>query len=659
MLETLFKGILNVSLYATVVAVVIILIKGICGKRLSPDFHYGIWILFLLKLVLPFDIKSMFSIFTLFNHVAPVPVMVKVNTILPPMTTGTFVQTANHQSQSLTTELPVVAKGIDLWNVAAILWLIGIMVMLAVLLFSYMRTNRIIKATSKKPDDRLFDMLAMCKAELKIHCDVPVCTTMSFGIPFLFGFIKPIIILPVHMNNELSDEGIKAILSHELMHVKRRDYLVNLILFLLKSVYWFNPIVWLSFAWMKNDGERACDSAVVRNYSTERCSEYARALLDVAACVGKRTHFPAVSAFTEGNFKERVKNILTARRYSYITTFAAVLVVVIAGIVLLTGAKGENVINNPGIMIDDKNVLPAIQAAITAKINDTIQRDIIVCKRVDRYYFAMIQHQHYDPKSKEFIGAIFNTVYVFEDTGANGVQMLGYTSNEMAYSPGFGVGSSRYGDYSIMYGNLNKSAWVSENDTRRDTNYRKMAVTYGDGTTTEENVVGQSGYIIISKAPKVITGFTLYDKDRQTTKDDQCDTQYIENLNAETQFYYEDQSVSDDISEPSLLTQIDDPQNSKDINFTNGYQSNIVENEYYYVAELGSLKKDSKQGIAVIKKMSIKDNKIIKEERLLTPEKHGAISTTVYNAFNISVKTDDGYEWILNIFDGFRTVVQE
>ena len=115
--------------------------------------------------------------------------------------------------------------------------------------------------------------------------------------------------------------------------------------------------------------------------------------------------------------------------------------------------------------------------------------------------------------------------------------MIAYTSNGMASSPGFGVGSNKHGDYNIIYGNLNKSAWVPENDTRRDMNYCKMVVTYCDGTTSYENVNGCIGYLVVSKAPKDISGFTLYDKNGKTTKDDKCDIQYIKDLNAETEFY--------------------------------------------------------------------------------------------------------------------------
>jgi bla regulator protein BlaR1 len=191
MLESLFKGILNISLYATVVAVAVMFIKLICGKRLSPNFHYGIWVLFLFKLVFPFEIKSMLSIFSLFNHVAPEPITEQINTVLPPITRGVFIQSANLQASNFTAEMPVAAKGLDLWNVAAVLWITGIIIMLAALVFSYTKTSKILKTTSEKPDSRLLDILSICKTELNIRYNIPVYTTGSFGIPFIFGFFKP------------------------------------------------------------------------------------------------------------------------------------------------------------------------------------------------------------------------------------------------------------------------------------------------------------------------------------------------------------------------------------------------------------------------------------------------------------------------------------
>jgi hypothetical protein len=205
------------------------------------------------------------------------------------------------------------------------------------------------------------------------------------------------------------------------------------------------------------------------------------------------------------------------------------------------GASGtendQNTAGERGILIEDAEALSSMKAAITASINDTIERDILVCKKIDTYYFVLTQVRHYDPQRKEFDGASSNVVYVFEDSGAKGIKMLASTSSEMASSPGFGAAIAQYGKYAIMYGNLNKSAWVPENDTRRDTNYGRMVAAYNDGAISEENVEGQTGYILISRLPQKIEGFTLYDKNGKTTKDDRCDMQYIKNMHAQTQFY--------------------------------------------------------------------------------------------------------------------------
>lgn len=109
---------------------------------------------------------------------------------------------------------------------------------------------------------------------------------------------------------------------------------------------------------------------------------------------------------------------------------------------------------------------------------------------------------------------------------------------------------------------------------------------------------------------------------------------------------------------PSLLSQIDDIQNSKDIDFTNGWKSNLIENERYIIVEVGSIKSDSKQGVAIVKNVSKDGSKVISEKKYLTPEKHGSIKIDSFNAYNLGITAEDGYKLILNTFDGFRIVVQ-
>jgi|GEM_PF-3642510 len=132
-------------------------------------------------------------------------------------------------------------------------------------------------------------------------------------------------------------------------------------------------------------------------------------------------------------------------------------------------------------------------------------------------------------------------------------------------------------------------------------------------------------------------------------------------LNAYTGFTIEpqkelskDKKLIENNNLPIELPSIDDVKNSKDIVFTNGYKSGVNQDGTYIIAELGALKADPKQGIVVIKTINKDGMKILNEQKLLTPEKHGTIKVDGINAFNLGAKAADGYSWILNVSDGFR-----
>lgn len=97
---------------------------------------------------------------------------------------------------------------------------------------------------------------------------------------------------------------------------------------------------------------------------------------------------------------------------------------------------------------------------------------------------------------------------------------------------------------------------------------------------------------------------------------------------------------------------------NKDINFTNGWKSDLIEGERFIIVEFGSLKSDSKQGVAIVSEQSKDNGKIIYKNKYLTPSKHGTIKVENFNAFNLGVTAEDGYKWIFNVFDGFREISQ-
>lgn len=96
----------------------------------------------------------------------------------------------------------------------------------------------------------------------------------------------------------------------------------------------------------------------------------------------------------------------------------------------------------------------------------------------------------------------------------------------------------------------------------------------------------------------------------------------------------------------------------KDIKFTNGWKSELIEGERFIIVQVGSLKADPAQGVAFVGQQSKDGNKFVTGGKILTPSKHGTIKIKNFNSFNLGVVAEDGYEWIFNVFDGFHEIPQ-
>lgn len=158
--------------------------------------------------------------------------------------------------------------------------------------------------------------------------NVFVCDKME--TPFVTGFLKPRIYLPA----TLQGAEREYVLCHERTHIRRKDYLVKNVAFLLTAVYWYNPFVWVAFILMECDMEMSCDEAVVGKLGSEIKKQYSQSLLSFA--VGK-TGMPVTPLpFGENSVKQRVKNVLSYKKARVWACVAGIIVIVIAGVTLLT-----------------------------------------------------------------------------------------------------------------------------------------------------------------------------------------------------------------------------------------------------------------------------------------------------------------------------------
>ena len=121
--------------------------------------------------------------------------------------------------------------------------------------------------------------LEFCKS---LHIARPVellqCTDAA-SMPLTWGMVRPRILLPASAQ-EWSAARRRAVLSHELAHITRHDWFVQICAELARGMYWFHPLVWFAGTSLRNESERACDDSVLN--SGINASDYASQLLDLA-----------------------------------------------------------------------------------------------------------------------------------------------------------------------------------------------------------------------------------------------------------------------------------------------------------------------------------------------------------------------------------------
>ena len=278
---TFFNLVLTSSLYASVVGVIILVLKAILKNKINPKWHYIIWIVLILKLLIPFGPQSTVSLF---------------NTIpkMPEQRNFTQIYEEYHQTYEIVrqsgdkTHIPTswVVQNSSLHLAATTekalpyIWLVGVVLMLGWMLFANYSLNRKIKRSAIPIPESIYMILDDCKKKSGVKKCIPIVVQNIISTPSLFDAFNPKILLSPDIL-ELSGKEIPYILLHELAHYKRKDLITNHILILLQIIHWFNPIIWYCFKRMRQDMEVAADEKVLTLLEPEEHKEYGKALLSI------------------------------------------------------------------------------------------------------------------------------------------------------------------------------------------------------------------------------------------------------------------------------------------------------------------------------------------------------------------------------------------
>lgn len=152
---------------------------------------------------------------------------------------------------------------------------------------------------------------------------IRIRVSRAVNVPLACGLLRPVILLPD--STDWSDQDqLTYVLTHEYIHIRRRDLLWKLLLAAALCVHWFNPLVWAMYFRANQDLELACDEMVVRTLGLDSRKRYARALLSAA----ENGFFPLCTTYAaKSHMEERIRAIMKIRKQSLAAVLAALLLV--------------------------------------------------------------------------------------------------------------------------------------------------------------------------------------------------------------------------------------------------------------------------------------------------------------------------------------------
>ena len=124
------------------------------------------------------------------------------------------------------------------------------------------------------------DRIHQLAERLNIDRLISLAESSAIQVPIIIGHFKPMILIPIGMCTSLSTEQLETIFLHEIAHIRRKDYLINLLQLVVEAIYFFNPFVWIVSGIMKREREHCCDDAVVQLHGNAKAYAHALATLE-------------------------------------------------------------------------------------------------------------------------------------------------------------------------------------------------------------------------------------------------------------------------------------------------------------------------------------------------------------------------------------------
>lgn len=357
----LFLVVIDVTAAASIVILLVMAITKWFHRHMSARFVDMLWLIVLVRLVVPVFPSSPVSVFHLFQmgfDLKPAVSQLYATVQVPHDSESTQWKGSQNQSMNgpgttdllsiegrpsqefVNREIFVHTYPVSL-QIVSVVWLSGAIAFSGYLIL-FMRKMRQQRDKLHLVDDpRVLSIMNDCRLRFGIRKPLPVYAGNYAKSPYLSGIFHPWMYLPEPLESHLSDSQLAYVFSHELGHYKRNDIVWNTIGSFALAIHWMNPLVWYCIKQMKSDREIACDSYVLETIGEKEAIPYGLTILECLRRFSAMRDQPNLLYFYGSNnhMARRISMIQSFKKGSYRWSTAAIIGVVILGSMTLTNAS--------------------------------------------------------------------------------------------------------------------------------------------------------------------------------------------------------------------------------------------------------------------------------------------------------------------------------
>lgn len=312
-------SLLQMSFLGTVIILLIVVLRAVLINRLPKKTFLILWWIALIRLLVPFSIKSVTSIYSLlqsiYSDINPVRTA-QTTTFLP--IHGNMPEIANGLSEAMVQRTESI-------SILSVIWLAGLLLCFGFFAVSYIKCYREFRFSLPVEND----ILEAWKEKHPLKRSLSIRQTETIAAPLSYGVIRPVILMP--KNTEWKNiYQLRYVLEHEYVHIRQLDMLTKLIMIAAVCIHWFNPLVWVMYILFNRDLELSCDETVVRRFGMDIKSVYATALISMEEKKSGLT--PLCNSFSKNAIEERIRAIMKIKKTSkFAVMISAVLVIGVTG----------------------------------------------------------------------------------------------------------------------------------------------------------------------------------------------------------------------------------------------------------------------------------------------------------------------------------------